>query len=84
MIMHLLLLSLHQIYVLIKSQTTTKHPECLNPADSPDNENMLSPGCKYVIDNFDLYQKGQNDDPKQSKFGLTLGKPQSNNKSGVR
>ena len=40
-----------------KSQPTTKHSECINPADSPDNENMLSPGCKYVIDNFDLYQK---------------------------
>ena len=41
----------------VESQPTTKHSECVNPADSPDKENMLSPGCKYVIDNFDLYQK---------------------------
>ena len=41
----------------VKSQPTTKHPECINPADSPDKENMPSPGCKYVIDNFDLHQK---------------------------
>ena len=29
-----------------ESQPTTKHSECINPADSPDKENMLSPGCK--------------------------------------
>lgn len=37
-----------------ESQPKTKHSECINPADSPDKENMLSPGCKYVIDNFDM------------------------------